>query len=90
MRDEHVVFFNQLNKKINELNELIENYNNQTNKLHDAIFIIRELKVELRKKNVKNSNTFLFFIVDDVIVFTSKIFSDSSMFIDEKNLIIDD
>jgi hypothetical protein len=28
MRDEHVTFFNQLNKKINEMNELIENYNN--------------------------------------------------------------
>jgi hypothetical protein len=90
MRDEHVAFFNQLNKKINEMNELIENYNNQANKLHDAIFIIRELKVELRERNVENSNTFLSFIEDDVIVSTSKKFSDSSVFTDDKNLIIDD
>ncbi len=27
MRDEHVAFFNQLNKKINEINELTKNYN---------------------------------------------------------------
>ncbi len=72
------------------MNELIENYNNQANKLHDAIFIIRELKVELRKKNVKNSNTFLSFIEDDVIVFTFKKLSDLSVFTDDKNLIIDD
>jgi replication-associated recombination protein RarA len=90
MRNAHVTFFNQLNKKINEMNELIENYNNQANKLHDAIFIIRELKVELRKKNVKNSNTFLSFIEDDVIVFTFKKLSDLSVFTDDKNLIIDD
>jgi hypothetical protein len=27
MRDEHAIFFNQLNKKINEMNELTKNYN---------------------------------------------------------------
>jgi hypothetical protein len=69
---------------------LIENYNNQANKLHDAILIIRELKVELRKRNVKNSNTFLSFIEDDVIVFTFKKLSDLFVFTDDKNLIIDD
>ncbi len=90
MRDEHVTFFNQLNKKINEMNELIENYNNQTNKLHDAILIIRELKIELRKRNIKNSNTLLSFIEDDVIVSTFKKLSDFSIFIDDKNFIIDD
>jgi hypothetical protein len=72
------------------MNELIENYNNQTNKLHNAIFIIRELKVELRKRNVKNSNTLLSFIEDNVIVFTSKKLSDLSVFTDDKNLTIDD
>jgi archaellum component FlaC len=90
MRDEHVTFFNQLNKKINEMNELIENYNNQANKLHDAILIIRELKVELRERNVENLNTLLSFIEDDVIVFTSKKLSDFFVFIDDKNLTIDD
>jgi hypothetical protein len=90
MRDEHVAFFNQLNKKINEMNELIENYNNQANKLHDAILIIRELKIELRERNVKNSNTLLSFIEGDVIVFTFKKLSDLSVFTDDKNLIIDD
>jgi replication-associated recombination protein RarA len=90
MRDEHVTFFNQLNKKIDEMNELIENYNNQANKLHDVILIIRELKVELRKRNVENSNTLLFFIENDVIVFTFKKLFDFFVFIDDKNLIIDD
>jgi hypothetical protein len=90
MRDEHVTFFNQPNKKINEMNELIENYNNQANKLHDAILIIRELKVELRERNIKNSNTLLSFIEGDVVVSTFKKLSDFSVFIDDKNLIIDD
>jgi replication-associated recombination protein RarA len=90
MRDEHVTFFNQLNKKIDEMNELIENYNNQANKLHDAILIIRELKVELRERNVENSNTLLSFIEDDVIVFTFKKLFDSFVFTDNKNLTIDD
>jgi hypothetical protein len=74
MRDEHVAFFNQLNKKINELNELTKDYNIQTNKLHDVIFIIHELKVEQRERNVEaiNSNTSLFITEDEIIVFTSK------------------
>ncbi len=72
------------------MNELIENYNNQTNKLHDVILIIRELKVELRKRNVKNLNTLLSFIEDDVIVFTFKKLFDSFVFINDKNFIIDD
>jgi hypothetical protein len=90
MRKEHVSFFRQLNEKMKEMNELTENYNDQTNKLHDVIFIIRELKIELRKKNVKNSNTLLFIIEDDVIVFTFKKLFDFFVFIDDKNLIIDD
>ncbi len=72
------------------MNELIENYNNQANKLHDAILIIRELKVELRERNVENSNTLLSFIEDDVIVFTFKKLFDSFVFTDNKNLTIDD
>jgi hypothetical protein len=99
MRDEHVSFFDQLNKKMKEMNELTKEYNNQANKLHDAILIIRELKVELRERNIsennsENSNTFLFITEDEVIVFASivtfKKLSDSSVFIDEKDSTIDD
>jgi hypothetical protein len=93
MRDEHVSFFDQLNKKVKEMNELTKDYNNQANKLHDAILIIRELKVELRERNIsENSNTLLFIIEDEVIVSTAtfKKLLDSSVFTDDKNLIIDD
>ncbi len=93
MRKEHVFFFRQLNEKVKEMNELTKDYNHQANKLHDAIFIIRELKVKLRERNVfENSNTLLFIIEDEVIVSTvtfKKLF-DSSVFTDDKDLIIDD
>jgi ATP-dependent helicase/DNAse subunit B len=89
MRKEHVSFFRQLNEKVKEMNKLTEKYNDQANKLHDVILIIRELKIELREKNVKNSNTLLFIIEDGVVVFTSKKLSDSSIFIDDKDSIID-
>jgi uncharacterized protein YacL (UPF0231 family) len=92
MRDEHAAFFNQLNKKINEINELTKDYNTQANKLHDAILIINELKVEQREKNATNSNMLLFITEDEVIVSTAtfkKLF-DSSIFTDDKDSIIDD
>ncbi len=93
MRDEHVSFFDQLNKKMKEMNELTKEYNNQANKLHDAILIIRELKVELRERNIsENSNTLLSIIEDEVVVSTAtfkKLF-DSSVFTDDKDSIIDD
>jgi hypothetical protein len=59
MRNEHVAFFNQLNKKMNEMNDLTKNYNTQANKIHDAILIIRELRMKQREINVEatNSNT---------------------------------
>ncbi len=92
MRNEHVSFFDRLNKKMKEMNELIENYNNQANKLHDAILIIRELKVEQRERNAKtiNSNTLIFIIEENVIVLTFKKLLDSLVFIDDKDLIIND
>jgi hypothetical protein len=94
MRDEHAAFFNQLNKKINEMNELTKNYNTQTNKLHDVMLIIRELKIEQRERNIEaiNSNILLFIIEDEVVVLTAtfkKLF-DSSIFTDDKDSIIDD
>jgi hypothetical protein len=92
MRDEHATFFNQLNKKIDEMNELTKDYNTQADKLHDAILTIRELRVKQRERNVEvtNSNTFLSITKDEVIVSTSKKLSDSSVFTDDKDLIIDD
>ncbi len=93
MRKEHVSFFRQLNEKVEEMNELTKDYNHQANKLHDAILIIRELKVKLRERNVsENSNTLLSIIEDEVVVSTvtfKKLF-DSSIFTDDKDLIIDD
>jgi hypothetical protein len=92
MRDEHAAFFNQLNKKIDEIKKLTKNYNIQANKLHDIIFIIRELRMKQRERNVeaKNSNTLLFIIQDEIIVFTFKKLSDSFVFTDDKDFIIDD
>jgi hypothetical protein len=92
MQNEHVAFFNQLNKKINEMNKLTKNYNTQANKLHDVIFIIRELRMKQRERNVQatNWNTLLSITKDEVVVSTSKKLLDSSVFIDDKNLIIDD
>ncbi len=72
-----------------KFDEFTEKYNDRLNELNDAKLIIRELKVELRERNVKNSNTFLSFIEDDVVVFIFKKLSNSSIFID-KDLIIDD
>jgi hypothetical protein len=94
MRDEHAAFFNQLNKKINEMNELTKDYNIQINKLHDVILIIRELRIEQRERNIEaiNSNILLSIIEDEVVVSTvtfKKLF-DSSIFIDDKDSIIDD
>ncbi len=60
------------------------------NELNDVKLIIRELKMKLREKNLKNSNTFLSIIEDDVTVFTFKKLFDSFVFIDDKDLIIDD
>jgi hypothetical protein len=76
--------------------EFITEYNNCIDKLNDAKLIIRELKVKLRERDLSthifNSNTFLFIIEDEVIVFTItfKKLSDSSVFTDDKNFIIDD
>jgi hypothetical protein len=94
MRDEHAAFFNQLNKKINEMNELTKNYDIQIDKLHDVMLIIRELKIKQRERNIEaiNSNIFLFIIEDEVIVSTvtfKKLF-DLSVFTDDKDFIIDD
>ncbi len=73
-----------------KLNEMTENYYNQASKLHDALLTIRELKVEQRKRNVINSDTFLFIIEKEVFIVTFKELSDSSVFTDDTNSFIND
>jgi hypothetical protein len=73
-----------------KFDEFTEKYNDRIDELNDAKLIIRELKIELRERNLRNSNILLFIIEDDVIVSTSKKLSDSSVFTDDKDLIIDD
>ncbi len=94
IRDESIFVMNEYNKKIVKFEEFITEYNNCIHELNDVKLIIRELKVELREKdlenNSRNSNTFLFIIEDDVVVSTSKKLSDSSIFIDDKDFIIND
>jgi hypothetical protein len=78
-----------------EFDEFTDEYNDRIDELNDAKLIIRELKAELRERDLenyslRNSNTFLSIIEDDVIVSTSKKLSDSSIFTDDKDSIIDD
>jgi hypothetical protein len=73
-----------------KFDEFSEEYNDRIDEFNDAKLMIRELKIELRERNLRNSNIFLFIIEDDVIVSTSKKLSDSSIFIDDKDFIIDD
>jgi hypothetical protein len=83
---------NEYNKKIVKFEKFITEYNNCIDELNDAKLMIHELKIELREKDLKNSNVLLSITEDEVIVFTvtlKKLF-DSSIFIDDKNLIIDD
>ncbi len=90
IRDESIFVMNEFNKKVMKFDEFIEKYNDRLNELNDAKFMIRELKIELREKNLRNSNNFLSIIEDKVIVFTFKKFSDSFVFTDDKDFIIDD
>jgi uncharacterized protein YeaO (DUF488 family) len=83
---------NEYNKKMMKFDEFTKKYNDRLNELNDAKLMIRELKIELREKNLRNSNIFLSIIEDEVAVFTAtfKKLSDSSIFTDDKNFIIDD
>ncbi len=92
IRDESIFVMNEYNKKMMKFDEFIEEYNDRLNELNDAKLMIRELKVELREKNLRNSNVLLFIIEDEVIVFTAtfKKLLDSSIFTDDKDSIIDD
>jgi hypothetical protein len=84
---------NEYNKKIVKFEEFIIEYNNCIDELNDVKLIIRELKMKLRERNIsesENSNTSLSTTEEEVIVATFKKLSNSSVFIDDKNFIIDD
>jgi hypothetical protein len=89
IHDESIFVMNEYNKKVMKFDEFINEYNDRIDELNDAKLIIRELKVELRERNL-SENTFLSIIEDDVIVSTFKKFFDSFVFTDDKDLIIDD
>jgi hypothetical protein len=94
IRDENIFFMNEYNKKIVKFEEFITKYNNCIDELNDVKLIIRELKVELRERdlenNSRNSNTLLSITEKEVFIVTFKKLSDSSMFTDDKNSFIDD
>jgi hypothetical protein len=84
---------NEYNKKIVKFEEFITEYNNCIDELNDVKLIICELKVKLRERDIsesENSNTSLSITEKEVIVATFKKLSNSSVFTDDKNLIIDD
>ncbi len=91
IRDESIFVMNEYNKKVMKFDEFTNEYNDRIDELNDAKLIIRELKIELRERNL-SENTFLSIIEDEVIVFTatSKKLFDSSIFTDDKDSIIDD
>ncbi len=95
IRDESIFVMNEYNKKIVKFEEFITEYNNCIDELNDAKLIIRELKIELRERDFaentsENSNILLFIAEDEVSIVTFKKLSDSSVFTDDKDLIIDD
>ncbi len=93
IRDESTFVMNEYNKKIVKFEEFIIEYNNCIDELNDVKLIIRELKVKIRKKDIsesENSNTSLFTTEEEVIVATFKKLSNSFVFTDDKNSIIDD
>jgi hypothetical protein len=75
-----------------KFDEFTDEYNDRIDELNDAKLMIRELKIELREKNLRNSNTLLFITENKVIVFTAtfKKSFDSSIFADDKDSIIND
>ncbi len=96
-RDESIFVINEYNKKIVKFEKFITEYNNCIDELNDAKLIIRELKMKLRERDIsqhisRNSNILLFIIENEVIIFIamSKKLLDSSIFTDDKDLIIDD
>jgi hypothetical protein len=95
IRDKSTFVINEYNKKVMKFDEFISEYNDQVDELNDAKLIIRELKVELRERDLAehisaNSNKSLFTTEKKVLIARSKKLFDSSVFIDDKDLVIDD
>jgi hypothetical protein len=94
IRDESIFVMNEYNKKIVKFEEFTEKYNDWLDELNNEKLIIRELKVELRERdlenNSRNSDTLLSITEREVSIVTFKKLSDLSVFTDDKNLIIDD
>jgi hypothetical protein len=69
-------------------------YNDRIDELNDAKLMIRELKVELRERDLenysRNPNISLSTTEEEVSIVTFKKFSDSFVFTDDKNSFIDD
>jgi hypothetical protein len=89
IRNESSYVINEFNKKINEMKNFTEKYNDRVDELNDAKLIIRKLKMKSREKNLKNLNNLLFITENEVIVSTFKKLSDFSVFTDDKDFIID-
>ncbi len=90
IRDKSIFVMNEYNKKVMKMKDLINDYETCLDELNNAKLIIRELKVELREKNVRNSNTFLFIMKDEVVIATFKKLSDLSIVTDDTDFTIDD
>jgi hypothetical protein len=82
-----------------KFDEFIIKYNDRIDELNHAKLIIRELKVELRARDLArnisenvsaNLNTSLSTSEEEVLISTSKKLSGSSVFADDKDSIIDD
>jgi hypothetical protein len=69
-------------------------YNDRIDELNDAKLMIRELKVELRERDLenypRNSNISLSTTEEEVSIVTFKKLSDSLVFTDNKDSFIDD
>ncbi len=91
IRDESTFVMNEYNKKVMKFDEFTNEYNDRIDELNDAKLIIRELKVKLRERDIsEHSNTSLSTTEKEVIVATFKKLSNSSVFTDDKDFIIDD
>ncbi len=59
IRDKSIFVINEYSKKVMKFDEFNEEYNDRIDELNDAKLMIRELKIELRERNLKNSNILL-------------------------------
>jgi hypothetical protein len=77
IRDESIFIMNEYNKKMMKMKNFTNDYEICLDELNDAKVIIRELKVELRERDLAenisaNSNILLSITEDEVSIATSK------------------